>query len=174
MRGDGEGELDVHAAGIALDRGVDELAALGELNDVLHLGVDLLLGHAEDCAVHVDILAPGQLAVKAGADLQHGGHAPVQANPAARRRGHAGDELQERGLARTVVADDTDALALFDLEAHAVEREELLALVVVLCSDASGRVLLTAALRPQPLQLVPQRRPADLTEDVLLRDVFNF
>ena len=41
MRGHGEGQLDEHAAGIALDGCVDKVAALGKFNDLRQLCVDL-------------------------------------------------------------------------------------------------------------------------------------
>jgi hypothetical protein len=44
MRGHGEGQLDEHAAGIALDGCVDEVAALGKFNDLRQLCVDLGAG----------------------------------------------------------------------------------------------------------------------------------
>ena len=57
------------------------------IDDVLDLGVDLTLGHAEDRAVHIDILASRQLPVKAGPDLKHGSNAAVQTDHAGSRRG---------------------------------------------------------------------------------------
>ena len=75
MGSDGEGQLDEHAAGIALDGGVDEVAALRKFDDLGQFGVDLGLGHAQDRAVHIDVFAAGHFVVEAGADFQHGGHA---------------------------------------------------------------------------------------------------
>ena len=42
----GEGDAHLHAAGEVLVRGVDEVADLGELDDLVEAGVDLLAGHA--------------------------------------------------------------------------------------------------------------------------------
>ena len=75
MSGDREREADVHAAGVALHRRVDELLDVGELDDLVELAFDLGLAHAEDRAVQVDVLASGQLGVEAGADLQQRRHA---------------------------------------------------------------------------------------------------
>ena len=71
MRGHGEGQLDEHAAGIALDGCVDEVAALGKFNDLRQLCVDLGAGHAQNRAVHINVLAARHLVVEAGADLEH-------------------------------------------------------------------------------------------------------
>ena len=69
MSGDGEGQAHVHAAAVALDGGVDELLDAGEVDDLVELAVDLLGAHAQDGAVEVDVLAPGELGVEAGADF---------------------------------------------------------------------------------------------------------
>ena len=80
MRSDGEGQLDEHTGGIPLHRGVDKVPHLGKFDDVLHFGVDLCFGHAEDCTVHVDILPAGHFPVEPGAHLQHGGDAAIDVN----------------------------------------------------------------------------------------------
>ena len=45
MGGNGECQFHEHAAGIALDRRVDKVADLGELNNFRHLGVNFGAGH---------------------------------------------------------------------------------------------------------------------------------
>ena len=67
---DGEAETDGHTGGITLHRGVDIPFAAGEIDDLIELGLDLITRHAEDSAVHEDILPPGHLAMEAGADLE--------------------------------------------------------------------------------------------------------
>ena len=93
VSGDREGELDVHAGGIALDRRVDELGHFGKLDDLVKLPVDLGLRHAEDRAVEVDVLPTGELWVEAGADFKHGGNAAAQDNLAAAGCGDARNQL---------------------------------------------------------------------------------
>src|SRR5260370_5257726 len=46
MSGDGEGQSDVHSAGIMLDGRVDEFVDFGERYDFVELSVDLSLTHA--------------------------------------------------------------------------------------------------------------------------------
>ncbi len=53
-----EGQAYVHAAGVALDRGVQEAADLAELHDLVELTLDLGPGHAQDGSVQQDVLAP--------------------------------------------------------------------------------------------------------------------
>ena len=67
---------------IALDRRVEELLDLGEGDDLVELAADLGAGHAEDRAVEIDVLAAGQLGMKAGADLEQARDAAAD-----RRRG---------------------------------------------------------------------------------------
>ena len=50
---------------------------------------------------------------------------PRDAHLAGRRREDAGDALEQRRLARTVVPEDADRLALVDLAADVVQRLEL-------------------------------------------------
>ena len=84
MRRDGEREPHVHPARVALDRGVDELLDAGELDDVVEALLDLLALHAEDRAVEIDVLAPGELLVEARADLEQAADATADLGPALR------------------------------------------------------------------------------------------
>ena len=82
--------------------------------------------HAQDRAVQVDVLAPGQLGVKAGAHLQQAAHPPVDLGPPAGRLGDAGEDLEQRALARAVAADDPHHFALLHLEGDILQRPELI------------------------------------------------
>ena len=93
VRGDGEGQLDEHTGGIPLHRGVDKVPHLGKFDDVLHFGVDLCFGHAEDCTVHVDIFPTGHFPVEPGSHLQHGGNTAVDVNLTLGGRGDAAQKL---------------------------------------------------------------------------------
>ena len=169
MRRHREGELDVHARRIALDRRVDELLDLGELDDLPELGVHLCAAHAEDRAVEIDIVPAGQLVVEAGADFQQAGHAAMDADFALGGRGDAGDELQKRGFARAVQAHDGQRVAAVDAEAHVVQREEGALFIVDRVHAQLGVGVLLAAQAAQPRgQVVVQRAAADLAEAIFL------
>ena len=43
MESNGKTELDEHAAGVALDRSIDEFFQLGKADDIVDLGIDLRL-----------------------------------------------------------------------------------------------------------------------------------
>ena len=72
---------------------------LGERDDLVELAVDLGLRHAEDRAVEVDVLAAGQLGVKAGADLQQRGDPAAEPDAPVGRLGDPAEDLQQRPLA---------------------------------------------------------------------------
>ena len=104
VRRDREREPHVHAARVALDRRVDEPLDLGERDDLVELAPDLVSAHPQNSAVEIDVLAAGELGVKAGADLEQRPHAAVDVRVPGRRLGDSGEDLQQRGLARAVAA----------------------------------------------------------------------
>ena len=79
MRRDREGEPNIHAAGVALDRRIEKFLDLGKGDDLVELASDLGAAHAEDGAVEIDVLASGELGMKAGADLEQAGDAALDA-----------------------------------------------------------------------------------------------
>ena len=110
MGSHGEGQAHVHAGGVPLDRGVEELGDLGELDDVVELPPDLGPRHAQDGAVQVDVLAAAELLVEAHADLEQAADATVDLRPARGRLGDAREDLEQGALAGAVAADDADHL----------------------------------------------------------------
>ena len=104
----GEPEPHVHARRVGLHRGVDELAQLGKIDNLVEALLNLPLRQAEHDAVDEDVLAAGDLRVKSGAELDQRGNPPVDPYRPAGRLGDAGDELQRRALARPVPADDAE------------------------------------------------------------------
>ncbi len=111
VRGHGERQPHVHAAGVVLHGRVDELFDFGERDDLVELPFDFRPLHAEDRAVQEDVLAAGQLGMEAGADFEERSDAADDARAAARRRRDARQNLQQRRLARAVAADDADDLS---------------------------------------------------------------
>ena len=74
--------------------------------------VDLRLVHAEDRRVQVDVLAPGEVGVEARADLDQPGDAAAGEHLPLYRVRAPRDQLEQGRLARAVVAEDGDGLAL--------------------------------------------------------------
>src|SRR5690606_12114236 len=107
-------------------RRVDELLEPRELDDAVEALVDLALRHPEDAAVEVDVLPAGQLRVEPGPQLEQRRDLAVHRDAAPVRPVDPRHALEQRALARAVVADEAEGLALGHLERHAVERPELL------------------------------------------------
>ena len=85
-----------------------------------------LLRQPEDRRVHEDVLAPGELVVEAGAELEQRGHAAPRDDLAPRRLQDPGDALEQRRLAAAVVAEDADRRTRLDVEVDVLERHERL------------------------------------------------
>ena len=121
-----ESEPRRHTRRVVLHLVVDEVLDLGERDDLVEDPVDLLTGESEDRRVQVDVLAPGEVAVEARAELEQRGDAAVLHD---RPRGgphDPGHALEQRRLARAVVAEEAEGLALVDVDGHVLERPELL------------------------------------------------
>ena len=123
--GDGERDACDHAGGEVLHGHVHEIGQLGEVDDLLEVRVDELLGVAEESAVEVDVLAGGEFEVKARAELDQG--RDITADDALALAGleDAGDDLEHGGLARTVGTDQTHDLTGLHLEGDVLECAEL-------------------------------------------------
>ena len=124
--GDREGQTDVHAGREPLDLSIEEPLHAGEGDDRVEALTDLLAAHPEQRAVQVHVLAAGQLGMEAGPDLEQAADAPAELDAALGRRSDPVDDLEQGALPCAVAADDADDLSPLDLEAHVVERVELL------------------------------------------------
>src|SRR4051812_23547638 len=70
MRGDRKCKPDIHPGTVPLHRCVQELLDSCKLNNIIKAAANLGARHTEDSTVQVDILAPGELGMKTGADLE--------------------------------------------------------------------------------------------------------
>ena len=121
----GEGQPDHHAAGIRLHRLVEELADVGERGDAVEFGVLLGPGKTDLGGVEVHVLAPGVFHVETAAQFQQGGDAAMHIDVPRAGPQRPGDDLQQRGFARPVAAQDADALTAPDIERQLVQRGEI-------------------------------------------------
>ena len=164
VRGDRECEPHVHSARVPLDRRVDEPLDTRELDDLAKLLLDLAPLHAEDRAVQVDVLAPGQLGVEAGSDLEQAPDAAPDLGATLRRGRDPREDLEKRRLARTVAARRRPAPRL-----PATSNETSRSAQIVLTLGSGARVRSTRALRAKRLA----KRPVGglkLTDPVALRE----
>src|SRR5688572_22121832 len=65
----GEGEADVHTAGVTLHRRIYKLFNVREGDDLIKLAFNLNFTHAENCTIEKDVFAAGQFGMKACAHL---------------------------------------------------------------------------------------------------------
>jgi len=175
----GEAKTDSHTGGITLHWGVDIALTTGEIDDLVQLGLDLITRHAEDGAVHEDVLATRHLAMEAGADLQERTDTTVSTDSASGGAGDAGEEFEQSRFAGAVLTDDADDIALLDLEIDVAERPDVLGVAfggtVVGLADLEIRVLLAEDVGdPEAADIVGQGLGGDQAEAVLLGYVIKF
>src|SRR5262249_45947209 len=72
-----------------------------------------------------DVLASGEIEVKAGAELEQRADPPTGDDPAGGRLEDAGDQLEERRLAGAVPADQAERLPRRDLERHIAQSPDV-------------------------------------------------
>jgi hypothetical protein len=170
VRGNREGQAQIHPARVPLDRRVDELLDLRKRHDLVELALDLDTAHAQDGSVQVDVLAAGQLGMKPRADLEKRPYAPVNLGKPPRRLRDPRQDLQQRALTRAVGADDPHDLARANLEVHVPKRQQqVVAFGTVAAAEHSDR------RRDQRCQRVAQRLVAlgAKTDPILLGEVLD-
>ena len=128
LDGDGEAEADVHAAGVVLDGHVDEVAQFGEIDDAVEFFPHVLARDAQQRGVEIDVFAAAELGMEARAELEQRGNAALDAHVAFGGMDGAGGQAQQRALAGAVGTDDAHGAAGRNLEVHAAQAPERLAL----------------------------------------------
>ena len=111
MGNHGKGQANDHAAGVGFDRLIEEGADVGEGGDLVKAGFRLLAREAQDTGIEQDVFAACEIGVKASAQFQECGDAAGGGDGAGGRGKRAADDLQERGFARAIAADDAQGLA---------------------------------------------------------------
>ena len=172
MRSHGKRQLYVHAAGIPLHRGIDELLNLRKRDDLVELRVDLAPAHAEYCAIHIDVFTACHLGVKARADLEHGGHPAVQIYLSAGGHGNAAQQFQQRAFPCAVPADYAKRFPGGDTQIDVVERKKALS-GSGLFPDPQIGILFSPFTGPPALQFMLEGSAADLPQPVFLAKVAN-
>src|SRR5215467_10515705 len=124
MGNDRKPQSDVHSGGVPLDRYVDELPDLREVDNTLELSPDLASRHAQDRSIQVYVLPTGQLRMESRPHLDQRRRPPIDRDLPRRGRRDACQQLQYRALAGTIVANDPESLPALDLEAHLSQRPE--------------------------------------------------
>jgi hypothetical protein len=89
------------------------------VHDLVETALDLLLGQSQDDAVDVDVLASGELGVEPCAQLDQGGHAPLDDHAADVRFVNPRHDPDERALAGPISTDDPQRRSRQDGQGHA-------------------------------------------------------
>src|SRR5262245_63338625 len=104
------------------NRDVQKLAEMRELADALDLFVYRGGRHTEEQRTRPDVLPAVRVPLEAGHHLEQRTDVALGVHDAALRRIDAGNHLQKRRLAGAVVADQADALALFNAKRDRLQR----------------------------------------------------
>ena len=131
-------------------------------------GCDLRPAHAHHGALEKDVLASGEVRMKAGGDFDERADAPADHALTLGRAKDLRQQFQRRRLAGAVRADDAKRRALADLEAHITQRPELGRGVHVLRWRSPGHT--TQCRRNQIAQGVVPLPATELLPDVVERD----
>ena len=97
------------------------LSISAKLTTASNLSATSRRAHAQDGTVEKNILAPGQFRVEARADFEQTAYSSPQFDLPGGGRGDPTENLQQRGLASTVAADDPNGFSRFDLERDVIE-----------------------------------------------------
>ena len=125
VRHDREPEPQVHPRAVGLDRHVDELAELRELDDALDPRLDLLAREPVQRAVQVDVLAAREVGAEAGAELEQRYDPPAAVGAPGVERHDPSEAAEQRRLARAVASHHPHRLARGDPQVDLAQRVHL-------------------------------------------------
>ena len=143
-RRDRESEPHRHPRRVRAHRAIDRMLELGERDDLVEPLSDVGAPEALDRAVQEDVLAPGEVEVEAGAELEERADAPLGSDAPARRLDDPGDDSQQRRLARSRSVRSGRPLPRGRLEGDVVQRPHSVACV---CPRWTNRSLSVRASR---------------------------
>jgi hypothetical protein len=122
---DREAEAHGHPGRVRPHRAVDRVLELGERDDLVEAPADLGARKTLDRAVQEDVLAPCEIQVEAGTELEQRPDPALRTDTAGGGLDDPGDQAQKRGLPRSVPADETDCIAAADLDGDVAERPDV-------------------------------------------------
>ena len=124
VHGDREGQSDVHAAGVKLHLGFDEVLDLTEVDHVVEDALHHFLGETKHRAVEKNVVATGEFGLKSGSEFEERGEAAPEVNLTRGGLQDSADAFQQGRLAGTVMTDQTDGFVRVHAEADVFERVE--------------------------------------------------
>jgi len=131
-------QADAHAGGVSAKGHVEVVAELGKLGDLVHLRLHLLAGLAQEQAADDDVFVAGDLRVHPHTQVEDGGDAAAHVRDTAGRLVDAREQAQQGGLAGAVVADQTHAVTLPQVQVDVAQRLDDHGVGSVLADLAAG------------------------------------
>src|ERR1051325_5941128 len=126
---DRESQTHVHARRVTLNRCINKLPELRKVYNAVELLGDLSSQHAENRTVQINVLAPGKLRMKTGADFYQRGKPAVDHDFAGTRSRNSGEQLEDRALAGAVVTDDAERFRSLHVETYILECPKVFSLI---------------------------------------------
>ncbi len=163
-RRNGEAEAHHHACRIGPHRQREIFAQLAERFDFAGLARDFRARHAQKQAAGDNVLRSGIVDVEPGRRGEQRRDVPVNDDAAAGGGVDAGKHPQQRRLARAVVADEPDPVALFDVKIDAVERSHDLLLARASRHDRTACGAAEEIAPPAPVRAVNREVDGDILE----------
>jgi len=122
--GDGEGEAEHHTVGIGAERLVDEIVEFGKVDNGFVKIAGLFSSETEKRGIEANVFAASEIGMKAGAEFEERGDAPIDDHIAGGGRSKAGNEAEKGAFTGAVRADDGDGLAVANGKIDVLERVE--------------------------------------------------
>ena len=123
--GHGEGQTHIHSGGILLDGSVDEFADIGEVDDGLLALQHVAFGVAHQQAVEQDVLPAREFVMESRAQFDQRRQRAIDGDRTFGRPVDAGDNFQQRALARSIASNDADGLPMGYVKRYILDRLEI-------------------------------------------------
>src|SRR6476620_2452796 len=123
--GDREGETDVHAARIALNRGVDKFIDFSKVDDLIEPALNFGTTHSENGSVEKDVVAACQLRMEPRADFEQTADASLEPHFSIGWCRDSRDDLQKGGLSCSIDSDHSHGTSRLNLEGDVLERPKV-------------------------------------------------
>lgn len=123
----GEAQTHLHAGGVILEGGVDEVGQLREFDDVLDALLGVAVAKTVEAGVEKDVFIAAEFGMEADAKLNKRCDPATGDDPALAGLQDAGDDLQQGAFAGAVVPEQAQGFARLDAQVNIVQGEEMLA-----------------------------------------------
>ena len=116
--GGGEGQADIHTAGIGLDRPIDVLTDRRKRLDLGKFLIHAGAIHAHDGGIEIHVLASGKIGIESRAEFEKRRDATIAMDGARGRRQCPAKDFEEGRLPRSIGTNEADRLTPGNLEIH--------------------------------------------------------